>query len=68
MRREHARGREGGGSMTVEEILEAAPGTLQAAIQRARAIATRASQERHQAERAYELALVRLENSRANEI
>jgi hypothetical protein len=54
--------------MTVEEILEAAPGTLQAAMQRARAIATRASQERHQAERAYELALVRLENSRANEI
>lgn len=68
VRRVHARGREGGGSMIVEEILEAAPGTLQAAMQRARAIATRASQERHQAERAYELALVRVENSRANEI
>mgnify|MGYP003352566139 CR=1 FL=1 len=50
--------------MTIEEIVEAAPGTLQAALQRARSVAARASQERHQAERAYELAYVRLEQAR----
>jgi hypothetical protein len=53
--------------MAVEEIVGAAPGTLQAALQRARSVAARASQERHQAERAYELAFVRLEQARNSE-
>lgn len=54
--------------MTIDEIVEAAPGTLQAALQRARAMAARASQERHQAERAFELAHFRLERARDGEI
>lgn len=50
--------------MMMEEIVGAAPGTLQAALHRARMVASRATQERHQAERAYEQAYVRLEQMR----